>query len=179
METIAVTNDSEAEKLKELGNDAYNRKDYALALQFFNQALTLDPNNHKYLTNRSLCYATLGQWVNSAKDARTAISHSAKYEKAHYRLGKALIELSRFKEARIAVINALKDCGETKDLKALEEAIFVSTGIALRPQSTDFDIVDELGDGNFSKVYKACHKKTKKLYAIKVLDLQSFVFLFV
>jgi serine/threonine protein kinase len=37
-----------------------------------------------------------------------------------------------------------------------------------RPKPTDFDIVEELGDGNFSKIFKAEYKPTKKVYAIKV-----------
>ncbi len=161
----------EAEALKTLGNESFKSGDFTKAISYFTDAIALDSSNCKYFTNRSLCYASLNDWVKSAEDAKAAVLLSAKHEKAQFRLGKALIELGRFKEARICLLAALKECGETNDLKSLEEIIFVRTHIALRPQSTDFDIVDELGDGNFSKVYKACHKKTKKLYAIKVTKL--------
>ncbi len=158
----------EAEEQKELGNEYFRNGDFEKAAEFFTKAIEIDNKNFKYLTNRSLCFASLNQWGKSCHDAKTAVSISPNYEKAHFRLVKALIEIERFKEARICLLLALKECGETKDLKSLENLIFVRTHIALRPKSTDFEIIDELGDGNFSKVYKACHKVTKKHYAIKV-----------
>jgi tetratricopeptide (TPR) repeat protein len=158
----------EAEEQKELGNDSFRKGDFNKAIEHFTKAIAIDNKSFKYLTNRSLCFASLEQWGKSCHDAKTAVSIAPNYEKAHFRLVKALIELSHFKEARVCLLLALKECGETKDLKSLESLIFVRTHIALRPKSTDFEIVDELGDGNFSKVYKACHKVTKKHYAIKV-----------
>lgn len=159
---------SAADALKEQGNAAFKEKDYDTAIKRFTEAIEVDDKNHICYTNRSLCYFSLGQWGKSAQDASIAVKLSPKYVKAHFRLLKALFELSRFKEARLHLANAIKDCGETKELKALEEELFIRTGIALRPKSTDFEIVEELGDGNFSKVYKAEHKKNKKIFAIKV-----------
>jgi hypothetical protein len=40
--------------------------------------------------------------------------------------------------------------------------------VALRPSPKDFDIIEELGDGNFSKVMKAKYKKSGTIYAVKV-----------
>ena len=91
-------------------------------------------------------------------------------QKAYCRLVKSLIELERFKEARLTLSFALQSFKENKDLKTLEEEIFTRTGIVLRPKPTDFEIIEELGDGNFSKVVKACHRKTGKIYAIKVVN---------
>jgi tetratricopeptide (TPR) repeat protein len=167
----------EAEEQKELGNESFRKGDFAKAVEYFTNAIQMDDKNFKYFTNRSLCFASLNQWGKSCHDAKTAVSLSSNYEKAHFRLVKALIEMSHFKEARVCLLLALKECGETKDLKALESLIFVRTHIALRPKSTDFEIVDELGDGNFSKVYKACHKVTKKHYAIKVCWYSNGLFL--
>ncbi len=160
---------SEADLLKDRGNLAFREGDFNKAVELFSQSLTLDSTNYKILTNRSLCYASLGKWSNSVADAKSAIALHPQYEKANFRLVKALIEMSKYKEARVSLLSALKECGETKDLKSLEELIFTRTHIALRPKSTDFEIVEELGDGNFSKVYKACHKLTKRNYAVKVV----------
>ena len=38
----------------------------------------------------------------------------------------------------------------------------------MRPSPKDFDIIEELGDGNFSKVMKAKYKKSGTIYAVKV-----------
>lgn len=159
-----------AESWKALGNQAYQAGQYTQAIEHFSKAIEVDPKNATYYCNRSLAYASLKQWVESAKDAKEAIQIDVKYIKAHFRLCKALIQLSKWREVRLAVLYAIKECGENKDIKVIEEEIAEKTGIAVRPKSSDFEIVAELGNGNYSKIYKTYHKKTKKVYAIKVSD---------
>lgn len=158
----------EAEAIKEEGNAAFRASDFEKALGLYSRAVEMDPTNAKYLVNRSLCYASMGKWDMSYMDAKSAVALSPKAQKAHFRLIKAQFELGKFKEARLALLNAIKECGESKELKSLEEELMTRTGIPLRPKSTDFEIVGELGDGNFSKVYKARHKSTDRVFAIKV-----------
>jgi tetratricopeptide (TPR) repeat protein len=158
----------EAEDIKEKGNTAFRAGDFELALQYFTAAIELDSSNPKYLVNRSLCYASLYRWEKSGEDARIAVKLDPKNHKAHFRLIKALYALERFKDARLGLLNAFKDCGESKEMKQLEDELLSLTGIPLRPKPTDFEIVGELGDGNFSKVYKALHKSTNRVFAIKV-----------
>jgi len=158
----------EAEDLKEQGNSSFRSGDFVTALELYTQAIDLDPSNSKYLINRSLCFASMSDWGKSGEDARASIKLAPKATKAHFRLVKSLFELGRFKDARLAILNGLKECGEGKEMKLLEEELLTRTGIPLRPKSTDFEIVGELGDGNFSKVYKALHKSTNKVFAIKV-----------
>lgn len=158
----------EAESIKEQGNVAFRANEFEKALSLYTEAVDMDPSNSKYLVNRSLCYASMGKWDKSYEDAQHAVRLTPKAQKAHFRLIKAQFELSKFKEARMALLNAIKECGESKELKSLEEELLTRTGIPLRPKSTDFEIVGELGDGNFSKVYKARHKSTDRVFAIKV-----------
>lgn len=158
----------EAEAIKEEGNAAFRGSDFEKALGMYSRAVEMDPSSAKYLINRSLCYASMGNWDMSYTDANRAVTLSPKAQKAHFRLIKAQFELGKYKEARIALLNAIKECGESKELKSLEEELMTRTGIPLRPKSTDFEIVGELGDGNFSKVYKAKHKSTDRVFAIKV-----------
>ena len=42
-----------AEKEKELGNEAYKKKDFEAALKHYDKAAELDPANITYLTNKS------------------------------------------------------------------------------------------------------------------------------
>lgn len=158
----------DAEMLKEQGNASFRAGDFVTALQLYTQAIDLDPSNAKYLINRSLCFASMNDWSKSGEDARASIKLAPKATKAHFRLVKSLFELGKFKDARLAILNGLKECGEGKEMKLLEDELLTRTGIPLRPKSTDFEIVGELGDGNFSKVYKALHKSTNKVFAIKV-----------
>jgi tetratricopeptide (TPR) repeat protein len=168
MSDSTAVNSVEAEALKEQGNVAYRNGDFQSALQLYSQAIDVDPKSSKYLVNRSLCHASLCNWSESLADAKKALTLEANSQKAHYRAVKALFELGRFKEARLAILNGLKECGESKEMRQLEDELMTRTGIPLRPKSTDFEIIGELGDGNFSKVYKAQHRATQKVYAIKV-----------
>lgn len=58
--------------------------------------------------------------------------------------------------------------------KVKNRFLFISPSVqkALEPESkiTDFEILDKLGEGSFGKVYKAKHKKTNVIYAIKSID---------
>ena len=55
-------------KLKDLGNAAYNAKDYPTAIQHFSDAIEVDPNNHFLYSNRSGCYAILEQYDKALAD---------------------------------------------------------------------------------------------------------------
>lgn len=46
-----------AEELKAQGNAAFAKRDFREAIQFFSQAIALDPNNHVLYSNRSASYA--------------------------------------------------------------------------------------------------------------------------
>lgn len=170
---------SEAETWKDQGNLCYRSGKHEEAIVHFTKAIALDSrssHSSKYFLNRSLCYAGLNDFVRSAEDARMAVTIDEKYEKAHYRFIKALLELRRYKEARIALLYAMKVCCVTdnsrgsRDFKQLEDEIYACTQIPVRPRSTDFEIVDELGDGNFSKVYKARFKPSGVVYAVKTIE---------
>jgi hypothetical protein len=50
----------------------------------------------------------------------------------------------------------------------LETELVELTGLPVRPKPTDFEVLQDLGEGNFTKVVKAQYKPTKNIYAIKV-----------
>ena len=162
--------DTTAAKLKEEGNDAYRCGKYQEALDLFSSAIQLDPENENLFCNRSMCFAALHDWISSASDAKKSVSLSQKYVKAHFRLVKAQLELQMFRDARQNLLNALYLCGECKELKILEAEILLKTKIPLRPKSTDFEVIDELGEGNFSKIFKVSLKSNGDIYAMKVLN---------
>jgi tetratricopeptide (TPR) repeat protein len=158
-----------AESWKGLGNSAFKAGDYELAVQHYSHAIDVDNKEPKYYVNRSLAYASMNMWEESAKDAKQAILLDSKYIKAHFRFIKALLTLERLKEVRLALSYAVKECGENiKDFNELQDELFSLTGIPLLPKSTDFEVIGELGEGNFTKVYKAMLKSTQRVFAIKV-----------
>jgi tetratricopeptide (TPR) repeat protein len=46
----------EAEREKELGNEAYKKKDFDAALTHYEKAIELDPTNITYMTNKAAVY---------------------------------------------------------------------------------------------------------------------------
>lgn len=162
---------SDAESWKQLGNAAYKSGDFGTAVDQYTKAIELEPSDPKLYVNRSLAYASLTKWKESAQDARAAIQYDPKYTKAHFRFVKALLAMSKTKDARFALSMAFKECGEqVKEFKDLEQDILTLTGVPLRPKSTDFEVIGELGDGNFSKVYKTYLKSTRQVFAIKAIE---------
>lgn len=74
------------------------------------------------------------------------------------------------KNAKLYLLIALNKCGDNKDLKGLEDALLSLTGIPVRPRPQDFEMLDELGTGNFTSIYKAAYNPTGEVYAIKVIE---------
>jgi len=58
--------------------------------------------------------------------------------------------------------------------KVKNRFLFISPSVQSALESelkiTDFEILDKLGEGSFGKVYRAKHKKTGAIYAIKSID---------
>jgi tetratricopeptide (TPR) repeat protein len=183
------------DELKNQGNNAYKEGNFSLACDYFSQAIqsqeelfknaslpdspeSKDPSfllNTKTLLstlylNRSLTNAALKDWINSAIDAQKATYLNSKYTKAHFRLVRAFIELGHLREARQSLSFGFKECGDNKDFRSVEEELFKLTGIPVRPKPNDFEVVSELGAGNYTTVYKAELKATKAIYAIKTIE---------
>ena len=165
----------EATRLKELGNSYYRNGDFVMASQLFTDAIAVDPTMAQLYCNRSMCYGATGNWEESVKDARIAVRLADNYEKAYFRLVKGLLELGKIKEAGQTLLLSYKQCNESKVLQALEKDFFAKSGYYLRPKPHEFDVKDELGDGNFSKIYRALFRPTGDVYAIKVIVLVSMV----
>jgi len=123
--------------------------------------------------NRGMCHSGLGDWTASVVDSKMAVQLNPKYEKAYFRLVKAYLELKQYKEARLYLVIGFNEHKDSKFLKALDTELTAATGVPSRPKPTDFDIVEELGDGNFSKIFKAEYKPTKKQFAIKTIEKQT------
>jgi tetratricopeptide (TPR) repeat protein len=170
-----MSHSDQALQKKDAGNEAYRAGDYSRACALFTEAISLDPTNETFYCNRSMCHAAMQNWRDSIIDAQEAISLSEKYVKAHFRLVKGLLQVKNYKDARIRLLNAINLCGDSKDLRVLDEEITATTGVPVRPKPNDFDIVEELGEGNFSKIFKAIYKPTQRTYAVKVGLLRHYL----
>jgi tetratricopeptide (TPR) repeat protein len=177
------------EELKNHGNTAFKDGNFELAKEYFTRAIEQQekigaesPETKTLLStiylNRSLSHASNKDWIHSAADAQKASQLNPKYTKAHFRLVRAFIELGKFKEARQSLSWGFKECGENKDFKTVEEELFKLTGVPVRPKPNDFEVIGELGTGNYTQVYKAELKATKEIFAIKVTIFFVYKLLF-
>jgi len=98
-----------AESYKDKGNEEFKKQNYDKAIEYYTYATEIDPRNHVYYTNRSLCYASMKRWDKSLRDADKSISLNKDWVKGHYRRGVALRETGDFTKA----LDAFERC---KDL---------------------------------------------------------------
>ena len=130
----------------------------------------------KCLMNRCICYSQMKLYDLSNIDAKrvltlTPLKNNNNHHKTFYRLIKNSFDTKSYRDVRFYLSQAIKECGgDHKDFQQFEEELITHTGIPLRPKSTDFEVISELGTGNFSTVYKVMYKRTKSLYAMKVID---------
>jgi len=104
-----------AESFKEKGNEFFKKGDYERAIENYTYATEMDPKNHIFMTNRSLCYASMKNWAKSLRDADKAIALKADWEKGWYRRGVALSNLGRFEEAMASFQKCIDMNSTSKD----------------------------------------------------------------
>lgn len=98
--------EAEAIKLKDQGNEAYKRKDFATALDLYSQALSLTPNNPSLLLNQSAAHYEAGEYDAAVKKAEAAVDLAREvgadftfYGKAYARMANAHVKADRLDDA--------------------------------------------------------------------------------
>ncbi|XP_078531289.1 small glutamine-rich tetratricopeptide repeat-containing protein beta isoform X1 [Lissotriton helveticus] len=94
-------------QLKDEGNNHMKEENYRAAVDCYNQAVQLDPNNAVYYCNRAAAYSKLGKFSEAIKDCEAAISIEPSYSKAHGRMGLALAALNKYEQAITSYQKAL------------------------------------------------------------------------
>lgn len=107
-----------AESFKEKGNEFFKKGDYERAIENYTYATEMDPKNHIFMTNRSLCYASMKNWPKSLRDADKAIALKGDWEKGWYRRGVALSNMERYEEAMASFQKCLDLNPSSKDYQA-------------------------------------------------------------
>ncbi|KAF9015046.1 hypothetical protein BDQ17DRAFT_1320035 [Cyathus striatus] len=98
----------EAEKLKQTGNSLMSSKKYDEAIEAYTKAISLDPTNPVYYSNRAAAYSSKGDHLSAVGDSEKAISVDSNFVKAYHRLGHAQYSLGDFSAAANAFERGLK-----------------------------------------------------------------------
>ncbi|PCH33321.1 TPR-like protein [Wolfiporia cocos MD-104 SS10] len=78
-----------AEKAKASGNSYMSSKQYDSAIEAYTRAITLDPTNPVYYSNRAAAYSSKNAHNEAVLDAEKAIEVDSSFVKAYHRLGTA------------------------------------------------------------------------------------------
>jgi len=99
-----------AESLKADGNAKFQAKNFKNAVVAYGQALAFDPCNHVLYSNRSACYAELGddEANKCLADAERCVLLDPTFTKGYSRKGFALYQLGRYVEAEACAEAGLK-----------------------------------------------------------------------
>jgi tetratricopeptide (TPR) repeat protein len=105
------------------GNNFFKNKQYADAIQKYTEAISLDSNDVTFYSNRSACYAALGQWNEAAEDGRQCIMTDKAFVKGYFRAALGLQSLGNLEGALDAVQRGLGIDSQNADLKKMSREI--------------------------------------------------------
>ncbi|KAL3663068.1 hypothetical protein V7S43_012008 [Phytophthora oleae] len=100
--------EAQAAALKAKGNDAFARRRFQAAAQYYSQAIELDPTSHILYGNRAAAYHRLKKYKQALEDSDVAVSLHEPWVKGHYRRACALAALEQYEEAAEAYERAME-----------------------------------------------------------------------
>lgn len=135
---VSAEKKAQAEKLKQTGNGLMSRKEYAKAIESYNEAILLDGTNVVYYSNRAAAYSSLGEHDKAIEDSEKALEIDPKFVKAFSRLGHAHFCLEDYAAAASAYKRGLELDANNANLKAgLEQAeARISTNVSTSDEAT-------------------------------------------
>ncbi|CAL1174098.1 unnamed protein product [Cladocopium goreaui] len=108
-----------SQKAKDLGNMAFQKREYEQALEYYAGALLGDVlEKHKIYSNRSACLFQLGKYTEALKEATEAIKLNRAWSKGYFRAGRAALEMEFYQEALEMFEKGLEKEPSNKDLVA-------------------------------------------------------------
>jgi len=108
--------------LKDLGNKQFNDGNFKEAIDFFNQAIEIDPNNHVLYSNRSAAQLSVGNGQEALNDANKCVELNPTWLKGWGRKGASLHMLKKYDQS-IEAFN--------KGLEIDQDSLYLKSGLDL------------------------------------------------
>eukprot|EP00405_Crypthecodinium_cohnii_P017933 CAMPEP_0206443610 /NCGR_PEP_ID=MMETSP0324_2-20121206/14459_1 /ASSEMBLY_ACC=CAM_ASM_000836 /TAXON_ID=2866 /ORGANISM="Crypthecodinium cohnii, Strain Seligo" /LENGTH=580 /DNA_ID=CAMNT_0053911555 /DNA_START=99 /DNA_END=1841 /DNA_ORIENTATION=+ len=106
-----------AAECKAKGNAAFSAKNFEEAIKHFTEAISHDPTDHVFFSNRSACYASLEKYDKALEDGTECVKLKPDWPKGYTRKGLAEYFLSKYDAAIDTYKAGLKLAPEDATLK--------------------------------------------------------------
>lgn len=108
---------AKAAEAKAKGNAAFTAKDFKEAIKHFTEAISHDPTDHVFFSNRSACFASLEQYEKALEDGTECVKLKPDWAKGYTRKGLAEFFLQKYDDAAETYKAGLKLAPEDAVLK--------------------------------------------------------------
>ncbi|KAK4341449.1 hypothetical protein RND71_039950 [Anisodus tanguticus] len=113
-----VVNKLDPDVLKSMGNEHYRHGRFEEAMALYNQAITINPKNACYYSNKSAALLSLNRLIEAVIECREAIRLDPFYHNAQYRLARLYLRLGEAEKA----LDHYKKSGPKVDKRDISEA---------------------------------------------------------
>ena len=98
------------ESLKEKGNIFFKSKNYERAIDLYNEAIKLAPDQEVLYSNKGTCLKCLGRLKEAIKDYKTSLELNPKNVKNLKRLASVYVLIGNYGEAQIIYEKCVSSC---------------------------------------------------------------------
>ena len=125
-----------ANDYKDKANALLKNKEYTKALEMYNKAVELAPDDKVHYSNRSACYTNLNECQKAIEDANKCIELDSKWSRGYQRKGQAQLKLDLYEESIATFKSGLEHDPENKTLKeCLDEATLLNSNPFMKNKS--------------------------------------------
>lgn len=163
-----------ANEYKEKANALLKNKEYTKALEMYDMAIKLAPEDKVHWSNRSACYINLNQGDKALEDANKCISIDQSWGRGYQRKGQAELTLEKYEEAVASFKKGLEYDANNQTLKdCLAEAEQMMNNPFLKNMSklyTDPRTSKYMTDSQFVSLLQYAIKDQKMLIQLMQSD---------